>query len=208
MSQAKQRVVITGAAGLVGQNLVTLLQPRPDLELVGIDRHVHNLDILRRRHPDIEVVHADLAEPGTWEAVFEDAAVVVQLHAQVTGGSREPFERNNVLATQRVLACMRAYGVKYLVHVSTSAVHSAAEDHYKATKVLQERIVRDSGVDHCVLRPTLMYGWFDPKHLGWIASLMERVPVVPIPGHGRYLRQPLYVRDFCRVLEVCLQPRE
>jgi nucleoside-diphosphate-sugar epimerase len=29
--------------------------------------------------------------------------------------------------------------------------------------------------------------------------------VFPIPGHGRYMRQPLYERDFCRCLAVCLE---
>ena len=31
---------------------------------------------------------------------------------------------------------------------------------------------------------------------------MERVPIFPIPGHGEYMRQPLYSRDFCRALLV------
>jgi nucleoside-diphosphate-sugar epimerase len=34
---------------------------------------------------------------------------------------------------------------------------------------------------------------------------MERVPVFPIPGDGRFMRQPLYNRDFCRVILWCLK---
>jgi nucleoside-diphosphate-sugar epimerase len=45
-----------------------------------------------------------------------------------------------------------------------------------------------------------MFGWFDRKHLGWLSRFMERVPFFPIPGHGRYMRQPLYERDFCGVI--------
>jgi nucleoside-diphosphate-sugar epimerase len=65
----------------------------------------------------------------------------------------------------------------------------------------------DSGLPGCVLRPTLMYGWFDPKHFGWLARFMEKVPVFPIPGHGRYMRQPLYERDFCRAILWCIENR-
>jgi nucleoside-diphosphate-sugar epimerase len=50
-----------------------------------------------------------------------------------------------------------------------------------------------------------MFGWFDPKHLGWLSRFMERMPVYPIPGHGRYMRQPLYALDFCRVLIRCAE---
>lgn len=50
-----------------------------------------------------------------------------------------------------------------------------------------------------------MFGWFDRKHLGWLSRFMKRVPIFPIPGHGRYMRQPLYVGDFCQVIISCLQ---
>ena len=34
---------------------------------------------------------------------------------------------------------------------------------------------------------------------------MNKVPVFPIPGHGRYMRQPLYVGDFCSVIIGCIE---
>ena len=52
-----------------------------------------------------------------------------------------------------------------------------------------------------------MFGWFDRKHLGWLARFMQRVPVFPIPGSGRYLRQPLYAGDFCDIILASIQRR-
>jgi nucleoside-diphosphate-sugar epimerase len=34
---------------------------------------------------------------------------------------------------------------------------------------------------------------------------MRQVPVFPIPGHGRYMRQPLFVGDFCNIIVRCLE---
>ncbi len=34
---------------------------------------------------------------------------------------------------------------------------------------------------------------------------MEKTPIFPIPGHGRYMRQPLYERDFCRCVIKCIE---
>jgi uncharacterized protein YbjT (DUF2867 family) len=201
------KVVVTGAAGLVGQNLMTLLADRSDLAIVALDRHPGNSKVLADLHPGLRVVVADLAVPGAWQAELEGAEVVVQLHAQITGPTSEPFKRNNIEATRLVLERCRTSGVSYLVHVSSSVVNSAADDDYTRTKLRQERLVRESGLKHCILRPTLMFGWFDPKHLGWLSRFMERVPAFPIPGHGRYMRQPLYVIDFCRVIEACIDRR-
>lgn len=36
---------------------------------------------------------------------------------------------------------------------------------------------------------------------------MEKVPVFPIPGSGRFLRQPLYVGDFCNIIVAAIRQR-
>jgi nucleoside-diphosphate-sugar epimerase len=75
-----------------------------------------------------------------------------------------------------------------------------AVDNYTETKKAQEELVLGTGIKQVVLRPTLMFGWFDRKHVGWLARFMKKVPIFPIPGNGKYLRQPLFVADFCEVI--------
>jgi len=201
------RIVLPGGAGLVGQNLVAHLKRQGYRNLVVLDKHRTNLEILRRLHPDITAEHADLAEPGDWSRHFEGAEVVVMLQAQIGGPNLEPFVRNNVTSTRCVLEAIKRHGVPYTVQISSSVVKSVADDHYTNTKKEQERIVLESGITCVVLRPTLMFGWFDRKHLGWLSRFMRNVPVFPVPGDGRYMRQPLYVGDFCSIIVSCIEKR-
>ena len=205
MTHTNTKVVITGAAGLVGQNLVVEMKSQGYTRLVAIDKHQHNLGILRRLHPEVEAIDADLASPGDWRHAFEGAACVVQLQAQITSKYPDAFVRNNLESTRQVLDAMREYQIPYLVHVISSVVNSVADDDYTQTKRAQEKLVAGSGIAHCILRPTLMFGWFDPKHLGWLSRFMEKTPIFPIPGNGRFMRQPLYERDFCRCLIKCIE---
>lgn len=205
MTDKHAKIVITGAAGLVGQNLIVELEQQGYAQLVAIDKHAHNLQILRELHPAVRVVHADLAEPGEWVREFEGAACVAQLHAQITGKTTELFTRNNLVATSHVLDACKAADVPFVVHISSSVVNSVAVDDYTNTKRSQEEMVVNSGLRHCVLRPTLMFGWFDPKHLGWLSRFMAKTPVFPIPGDGKFMRQPLYERDFCRCIAKCIE---
>lgn len=205
MIDRSAKLVLTGAAGLVGQNLAVELEARGYSNVIAIDKHEYNLGILQQLHPGVRCVLADLAEPGAWENEFEGAACVVQLHAQITGKHSDLFLRNNIDATRRVLDAMRVHAVPYLVHISSSVVVSVADDDYTNTKKAQEKLVVESGVRHCMLRPTLMFGWFDPKHLGWLSRFMAKTPIFPIPGDGKYMRQPLYERDFCRCIAVCIE---
>ena len=68
-------------------------------------------------------------------------------------------------------------------------------------------MVLESGIPCPILRPTLMFGWFDRKHLGWLSRFMKKIPIFPIPGHGRYMRQPLYAGDFCNIIISCIEKR-
>src|SRR5262245_20580200 len=102
-----EKIVITGAAGLVGQNLVPLLAEHGYTNLVAMDMHRHNTKILKELHPTLRVVEADLAERGAWEEEFQGAGIVMQLHAQITGKTSDPFVRNNLLATSNVLDAMK-----------------------------------------------------------------------------------------------------
>lgn len=201
------KLVITGAAGLVGQNLVLMLGEQGYSNIVAIDKQVANLRLLAQLNPGVRVVEADLAEPGAWEHEFDGAVSALVLHAQITGKTSALFERNNLAASDRVFRVIAAANVPFTVHISSSVVNSVADDDYTKTKKAQERMFLESGLPGCVLRPTLMYGWFDPKHFGWLARFMEKAPVFPIPGHGRYMRQPLYERDFCRAILWCIENR-
>ena len=196
-----RKVIVTGAAGLVGQNVIARLRSVPGLSIVGIDKHAANTALLRRLHPDVEVIEADLAMPGSWQDAFVDADTVLISQAQIGGLDEREFVDNNVTATGNIVDAMRRHRLPHFVHISSSVVNSAADDFYTRTKTVQERLIDTvADIPHVVLRPTLMFGWFDRKHLVWIRRFMSRTPIFPIPGSGKFIRQPLYAGDFAAII--------
>lgn len=200
-----KKIVLPGGAGLVGQNLVTRLKNKGYNHIVVLDKHRANLAVLKKVHPDIFTEYADLAEPGKWQEHFKNADCVVMLQAQIGGNHPEDFIRNNIDATRLILDAIKINKITNLVHISSAVVESVADDFYTNSKKEQEKMVLESGVPCVVLRPTLMFGWFDRKHLGWLSRFMKKVPLFPIPGHGRYVRQPLYVGDLCNIIISCIE---
>ena len=76
-----RKIVVTGAAGLVGQNLVARLKGRRDIELVGIDKHAANVALFRKVHPDVTIIEADVSQPGPWTDSLAGADAVVSCSA-------------------------------------------------------------------------------------------------------------------------------
>lgn len=200
----KPKIVITGAAGLVGQNLVIELKRLDKYQIVAIDKHPYNTDILAKLHPDIQVIKTDILKTANWADELQGCEVLITLHAQIGSKDADDFVDNNVTATRVVLEQAKRQKVPYIVHTSSSVVESVANDDYTNSKKQQEQMVVDSGIPYCILRPTLMFGWFDRKHLGWLSRFMQRIPIFPVPGSGKFMRQPLYVRDFCKILVACV----
>lgn len=202
------KIALPGGAGLVGLNLIALLQERhPDWELVVVDKKAAAVAIGRQLFPRVQFLCEDLTSTADqqWPEAIQGCQACVMLQAEIGNTDASQFERNNVQSTEVVLAQLRRASIERLVHVSSSVVNSVATDLYTQTKRRQEALVRQQWPNAVVLRPTLMFGWFDRKHLGWLARFMQKLPVFPIPGSGRFIRQPLYVGDFCRLIERCLE---
>lgn len=202
------QVFLPGGAGLVGLNLIALLRERhPDWPLTVVDKKRQAIEVGRRLFPEVAFICADLCDPDrrAWAGLLKGCGACVMLQAEIGGTDPAAFERNNVRSTEAVLEQLRRHGVPRLVHVSSSVVRSVSHDRYTRTKRQQEQLVIERWPAAVVLRPTLMFGWFDAKHLGWLARFMQRLPVFPIPGSGRFIRQPLFVGDFCGVILSCLE---
>ena len=201
----KGKIVVTGGAGLVGQNLIPRLIEQRYGPIVAIDKHETNTATLAKLNPSVQVIKADLAVRGAWEEAFAGARTLVLNHAQIGALDEKPFLDNNVRATENVISVAKASGIANIVHISSSVVNSVAFDYYTETKKTQEKLAVGSGLPTSVLRPTLMFGWFDRKHLGWLARFMQRTPIFPVPGDGQFMRQPLYVGDLCAIISSCIE---
>ena len=202
------KVFLPGGAGLVGLNLIALLQSsHPEWELLVVDKKREALTIARKLFPRVTFLLEDLTQTDgqQWPEAIRDCGACVMLQAEIGNTDPSQFERNNVQSTEVVLKQLRQAGIQRLVHVSSSVVNSVATDLYTQTKRSQEQLVLRQWPDAVVLRPTLMFGWFDRKHLGWLARFMQKLPLFPIPGSGRFIRQPLYVGDFCMLIQRCLE---
>lgn len=198
-----KKIVVCGGAGFVGHNLVPLLLK--DFEVIAIDKHKTNLNTLKKHNPKVKAVYADLSIDGDWKKEFKSADTVVCLNAQISATSKTPFIKNNVTAIKEMLDAMKKHKVPYIVHTSTAAVNSVRRDDYANTKKEGEELVTSSNIKYSVLRPSMMYGLYDNKNVGWLINFMKKMPAFPIPGSGKYPRQPVYVVDYAKIIEYLIK---
>lgn len=194
------KIIIPGGAGFVGRNLVRMLHSTgQDMsKVIVLDFNKNNLTYAKKY--GAHAVYADLSKPGDWKKEFENADIVINLVAQLSSPDPNLFYNNNVMTTKNIIAAMKKADVKRILHFSSAAVLSIWKDEYANTKNEGETLVKESGLDYCIIQPSIMYGPTDETNIGYLINFAEKIPIFPIPGHGKWPRQPLYIDDVSRLI--------
>ena len=86
-------------------------------------------------------------------------------------------------------------GVRRIVHVSIANPSEDSPFEYYRGKAVIENKLRDVGVPHSILRPTVLFGHGDIL-MNNIAWTLRRFPVVGYFGKGDYCIRPIHLDDF------------
>jgi UDP-glucose 4-epimerase len=133
MSNDLNRVVITGAAGFIGSNLVDSFLGL-GLEVIGIDNFsTGRIEFLEKAllNPNFKLVKRDLYLGASISDVIDGADAIFHLaaNADVRFGADNPSRdlEQNTIVTQKVLEAARVAGVKRFLFSSTGSVYGEAE---------------------------------------------------------------------------------
>lgn len=85
-------------------------------------------------------------------------------------------------------------GVKRALFVSTTGIYSK----FRAvtTEYLQsEAAIHESGIAFTIIRPSMIYGTDRDRNMTKLLRFLDKWPLFPVFGSGKYLMQPVYVQD-------------
>ena len=100
--------------------------------------------------------------------------------------------------TMTLFDAARRAGVGRIVHVSITNPSEDSPLEYFRGKARLERALRESGLPHSVLRPTVLFGREDIL-VNNIAWALRKLPVFGVFGDGAYRLQPIHVDDLAKL---------
>lgn len=225
MTSESQRVVVTGAAGFIGSHLCERLLALGH-QVVGIDSFTDYYDRARkeqnledsRAHSNFTFEELDLVDADL-HRVLRGAQVVYHLAGRpgVRPSWGEQFDgylRDNVLATQRLLECLKETPVDRLVFAGSSSVYGDAEmfptkesalprpvSPYGVTKLAAEHLTllytKNFGLPVVSVRYFTVYGPRQRPDMAF-ARFMQALATgeaIQVFGDGEQTREFTYVSD-------------
>lgn len=204
------KVLVTGAAGLLGSHVAELALERGDVVRVLV-RPGEDVSWLAKA--GAEVCRGDLADRMSLEPAIDGVDSVLHCAAR-TGpwGRPAEYEIVNVYGLKTLVDAALATHVRRIVHVSSVTVHGVdvqgtadetaplrgGSDPYSRSKVageqLLQQMLRDDAAPVTIVRPGLVYGPRDTGSLGRFATLIEQGRMVLI-GSGNNHLPLIYVTD-------------
>lgn len=203
MADKTLTVALTGGSGFVGRHVLRML----------LEEGVHVRALLRDptklvlKDAHVTIVEGDLfSRDRLAELVHGVDAVIHLVGIIMEAPSRgQTFERIHVEGTRNLMEAAQQAGAKRWIHMSALGTRPDGVSQYHQTKWRAEEIVRKSGMDATIIRPSLIHGP-DGEFTRMLRDFWTKPfpPFVPYFGRGLLgrggagLLQPVWVDDVAR----------
>ena len=190
------KAFVTGSTGFLGQGTVNAL-----LESGHQVRCMIRIKS-RSKAPESENIEkfiVDYMNSGRLAQGVKGCGAVFNLTGIIREFSKDntTFQAVHVDFTRDLIEACKIAGVKRYMHMSALGVDSGLDVGYNTSKLAAEKLVRESGLDWTIFRPSLIFGpgdRFAVEFAGW----MKTKRPIPVIGKGDYRLMPVSRTDLCR----------
>lgn len=182
------KLLITGASGSLGQRLIPALLAR---EKIDIRTLVHQNLV---QPSECEAVKGELGDLDSLIAATKGIDTALHLAALTHSPSASDYFAVNAEGTKNLLEACRRNNVRRFIFMSSGAAHPDGGA-YSESKLAAEQAVQQSGLQWTILRPREVYGTGGREGINQLIAWVQKFPVIPVIGNGRYLLSPVFIDD-------------
>ncbi|MBC8646798.1 MAG: complex I NDUFA9 subunit family protein [Thermoanaerobaculia bacterium] len=199
------RVLVTGGTGFVGTHLVNaLLRRRHSVAVLARDAQ----SARNRYNRPVETVAGNVLDSGSLDRAVSGRDAVIHLVGIIHETGEQTFDRMHRVAVENVVGALQRRGPRRLLHMSAMGVGAGSPSEYGRTKAAGEAVVRGSGLDWTIFRPSITFGPGD-GFVSLLAPIVRHNPLfIPVIGRGTTRFQPVSVYDVARVFTDALEKPE
>jgi len=228
-----KRVLVTGAAGLIGQSTVNSLLEKGALVKATVYNRPLNIT-----HPYLQIVKCDLMDIKQCEYIVNDVDIIINSAAYVAGAGRQKTDptglvRNNLIPAVNITDASVRRGVDIFVSVGSSTMYpdvtypvkeeeGFSDEPFKGyegvglvKRFLEKSFLHYSNISNTkfvLTRTTAVYGANDNFHSDkahvipdTIMKAVKQVNPYYVWGDGSAIRDFVYVEDFVEGMLLCIE---
>jgi uncharacterized protein YbjT (DUF2867 family) len=182
-------VFLTGSSGFIGAHLASALAAAGHTLVLGVHRRA--VAGSAARTIPVDFVHD--TDAAAWQPRLAGIDVVINAVGILRERGEQTFARLHS-ATPRALfdACASA-GVRQVIQLSALGADAGARSRYHLSKRDADDHLASLPIDSVIVQPSLVYG--SDGASARLFDTLASMPLVPVPGSGRQMVQPIHVDD-------------
>jgi NADH dehydrogenase len=196
-----ESVCVIGGSGFVGRHIVHQLA-RENVRVRVPTRHRERVKDDLILLPTADVMDADVYDPATLDRLVAGCDAVIHLVGILHAAKGAGFERVHTELPRRVMEACQRNGVRRYVHMSALHASTDGPSEYLRSKGEAEKLVKASGLDWTIFRPSVVFGRGD-SFLNMFATTLRLAPLLPLARPDARF-QPVWVEDVARAFVGCL----
>jgi len=188
------KVFLTGGTGFVGREILHQLHTaNHNIRLLARNPGSAALRELRARY-NVEPVAGDVTDAQSLSGALTGCDAVIHLVGIISEVGNQTFENIHVRGTENVVRAAQTTGIRRYLHMSALGTQLNARARYHQSKWAAEQLVRNSGLDWTIFRPSIIYGPGD-QFVNMYLDMARFSPVLPVIGGHKTKFQPVAVQD-------------
>ncbi len=229
------RILVTGGMGFIGSNFIHyLMEKHSSYEILNLDSLTYAANIKNtaalKNYKGYSFVEGDIRDRRLIDELVGphiDCIVnfAAESHVDRSIAEASIFLETNILGTQVLLEAVKSNRHIRLIQISTDEVYGSTEyefseesplkpsSSYSASKASADLLVQayahTHGIDTGIVRCTNNFGphQFPEKLIPLTILKGLRNEPIPLYGSGQQEREWIYVKDFCRAIELVMLQR-
>jgi uncharacterized protein YbjT (DUF2867 family) len=173
------RIFVTGGTGFTGGHLLKALRSHP-FQVRCLVRNPAKVALLDKA---VEPWEGNLEDRSSLRAGMKGCDVLLNVASLGFGHAED------------IVQAAGEAGVSRGVFVSTTSVFTKLNVPSKKVRMAAEELIRGSGMEYTILRPTMIYGSPADRNISRLIRFLDHWPAIPIFGSGQFPLQPVYVAD-------------
>ena len=196
------RVLLTGANGFVGAQLVAALKSAGH-DVVACVRDPIGF---QRRFPSMHAFRADfnqLTVPNDWLPFLRHVDAVINCAGIMSETPGQSMMAVHYHAPAALFTACEREGIRKVIQIS--AVSVGADTDYAETKRKADDALMGMELDWTIFRPSLIYAKGAYGGTVAIRGLAASPVAMPVPGDGTFAFQPIHINDFAKSVITSLE---